>query len=1063
MVHGYLRKSQPIRHYLFALGMLIFFALPASAQKNKRNQMPVPAYDTALYSGMQWREIGPFRGGRSCTVTGVPGQPNLFYFGATGGGVWRTEDGGQTWKNISDGYFGGSIGAVAVSEYDPNVIYVGGGEKTVRGNVSFGYGVWKSTDAGKTWQSMGLDESRHVGRIRIHPKNPDLVYVAAMGNLFAPHEQRGVFRSEDGGETWEKVLYVSDKAGAVDLVMDPNNPRILYASLWEVQRTPYSLSSGGEDSGLWKSTDGGDTWQEISRNEGLPEGVLGIIGVSVSPVNSDRVFAMIEAEEGGVFRSDDAGKTWTKTNDDRSLRQRAWYYTRIYADTQDEDVVYVLNVDYHKSKDGGKSFESYEAPHGDHHDLWIAPEDNQRMVIADDGGAQVSFDGGENWTTYHNQPTAQFYRVVTDNHFPYRIYGAQQDNSTVRILHRTDGSSIDEDAWEPTAGGESAHLAVDPQNNDIVYGGSYGGFLSRVNHQTQQVRIINVWPDNPMGYGAEGMKYRFQWNFPIFFSPHHPQKLYAASNHLHVTTDEGQSWEVISPDLTRNDSSKLKSSGGPITQDNTGVEYYGTIFAAVESPYEEGVIWAGSDDGLIHLTRDGGENWENVTPAGMPEWMMINSIDPDPFTKGGAYVAGTRYKLGDFQPYLYKTKDYGQTWERIVAGIAPEHFTRVVRADPKRQGLLYAGTETDLYVSFDDGALWQSFQLNLPVVPVTDLTLKNDNLIVATQGRGFWIIDDLTPLHQLNEEVAQRDFYLYKPLDSYRMEGSQGQPSLTAGTNHPGGVMLHYYLKDTVDSTMQVSLQIMDQQDKLIKTFSNKVGEDNKDLTLGALEPEKGFNTFTWNMRYPDAKTFEGLVLWGGGTSGPRAVPGTYKAVLTVDSQSVTQTFQILKDPRTEAGQEELQAQFDFLMDIRDKLSETHQTIEQIRDIREQMKAVTERIKGEEGMEEIEEKAKTIDKQITAIEQALYQTKNRSNQDPLNFPIKLNNKLANVGSQMSVGDFKPTNQAVAFKEEVTRQIDQQLQQFQTQVQQEVQEFNEMVKNKEVDAVSLEPTEKITSP
>jgi len=545
---------------LFTLCSFIFLSLLPElgfSQRKRNNAAEANPIDTSLYQGMQWRSIGPYRGGRSCAVTGVPGQPNLFYFGSTGGGVWRTQDGGQTWANISDGYFGGSIGAIAVSEYDNNVIYVGGGEKTVRGNVSFGYGVWKTTDAGKTWKSIGLDQSRHIGRIRIHPKNPDLVYVAAMGNLFAPNEQRGVFRSKNGGETWEKVLFVNDDAGAVDIAMDPNNPRVLYASTWRIRRTPYSLSSGGEGSALWKSTDGGDNWTEVSNNKGMPEGPLGIIGVSVSPVNSERVYAIVEAENGGVFRSDDAGTTWTKTNDDRNLRQRAWYYSRIYADTQDEDIVYVMNVDYHKSKDGGKTFESYRAPHGDHHDLWIAPEDNQRMVIGDDGGAQVSFDQGENWTTYHNQPTAQFYRVTTDNHFPYRIYGAQQDNSTIRILHRTDDSEISESHWESTAGGESAHLAVDPEDNEVVYGGSYGGFLSRVNHANEQLRIINVWPDNPMGYGAEGMKYRFQWNFPIFFSPHDPNKLYTASNHLHVSTDEGQSWEIISPDLTRADSSKL--------------------------------------------------------------------------------------------------------------------------------------------------------------------------------------------------------------------------------------------------------------------------------------------------------------------------------------------------------------------------------------------------------------------------------------------------------------------------------------------------------------------------
>ncbi len=1047
-------KSLPNIFVVCICSFLTFCFFEASAQR-KQQSTPTVSFDTALYSGLEWRSIGPFRGGRSCAVTGVPGKPNLFYFGATGGGVWKTEDAGRTWENISDGYFGGSIGAVAVSEYDNNVIYVGGGEKTVRGNVSFGYGMWKSLDAGKTWEQIGLEKSRHIGRVRIHPKNPDLVYAAVMGNLFAPTEERGVYRSKDGGKTWEKVLYVNPDAGAVDLVLDPNNPRIMFASLWNVRRTPYSLSSGGEGSGLWKSTDGGDTWKNISENEGLPKGTLGIIGVTVSPVNSERVWAIIEAEDGGVFRSDDAGKTWQKTNDDRSLRQRAWYYSRIYADTQNEDKVYVMNVSYGVSQDGGKTFELKNAPHGDHHDLWIAPEDNQRLVIADDGGAQVSMDGGESWTTYHNQPTAQFYRVTTDDHFPYRIYGAQQDNSTVRILHRTDGGGIAEDDWEATAGGESAHIAIDPENNDIVYGGSYGGYLSRVNHETNQNRIINVWPDNPMGYGAEGMKYRFQWNFPLFFSPHQADKLYAASNHLHVSYDEGQAWEVISPDLTRNDTSMLGPSGGPITKDNSGVEYYATIFAAVESPDEEGVIWTGSDDGLLHITRDGGENWENITPADMPEWMMINSIEVDPFVQGGAYVAGTRYKLGDFQPYVYKTKDYGKTWTKITNGIAPEHFTRVVRADPKRQGLLYCGTETEMYISFDDGASWQTFQNNLPIVPITDLAIKHDNLIAATQGRSFWLIDDLTPLHQLDQAVAQSDFHLFTPMSAYRMPGGGGAESLLVGENHPGGVMLYYYLKDEPDTTLKASLKIMEEDGTLIKEFSTTLDEKNEDPTQAKLELKQGFNRFVWNMRYPDAETFEGMILWGGGTAGPLAVPGQYKASLTVNGEDKGVNFEILPDPRSSSTLADYQAQFDFLLSLRDKLTETHRAIRQIRDIRKQVNAVAEKVKDEESMQEISDKAKAIDKKITKVEKALYQTNNKSRQDPLNYPIKLNNKLANVGSQVGSGNFKPTKQAIDFKKEVTDKIDGQLNQFKQILQTDIPEFNRLVQEKGVNAVSME--------
>ncbi|WP_317128938.1 WD40/YVTN/BNR-like repeat-containing protein [Mangrovivirga cuniculi] len=788
----------------FKFFFLVSFFIPSfsSAQDN----LPIDLIDA-----IEYRSIGPYRGGRSAAVTGIPGKPELFYFGSAGGGVWKTTDGGKSWGNISDGYFGGSIGAVAVSEYDNNVIYVGGGEKTVRGNMSFGYGMWKSVDAGKTWENVGLNNSRHIPRIEIHPKNPDIVYAAVLGNVFKPGPERGVYRSKDGGESWEKILFVNDRAGAVDLIMDPSNPRILYASTWNVQRTPFTLESGGPGSALWKSTDGGDNWIEISKNAGYANGTLGIIGVTVSPVNNDVVYSIAEAENGGVFKSEDGGNTWNKVNEKRDLRQRAWYYTRIYADPKNVDKVYVLNVQYHVSEDGGKTFKGYNAPHGDHHDLWIDPNNPNRMIIGDDGGAQVTYDGGENWSTYHNQPTAQFYRVTTDDHFPYRIYGAQQDNSTVRILHRTEGYSIDEDDWESTAGGESAHIAVDPEDNEIVYGGSYGGFFSRIDHKTEQIRLINVWPENPMGYAAKDIAYRFQWNFPIVFSPHNKNKLYAASQFLHISTDEGQSWKTISPDLTRNDTTRMISSGGPITKDNTSVEYYGTIFAVAESIHEEGVIYTGSDDGLIHITEDGGETWTNITPDNMPEWLMINSIEIDPFDKGGMYFAATGYKSGDFTPYLYKTNNYGKSWTRITEGIDSEHFTRVVRADPRREGVLYSGTESGVYISLNDGNNWQPFQLNLPVVPITDLTLKDNNLIVATQGRSFWLIDDLSPIHQLKEGMENKSIHLFKPKKSYRLYG--GQPEETPdgkGINHPGGVMFYYFLKEEPDTTNAITLTIME-------------------------------------------------------------------------------------------------------------------------------------------------------------------------------------------------------------------------------------------------------------
>ncbi len=1036
------------KYFLFSI--LSLFILQSSFSQRKKSKKAVAQtvkVDTALYNGLKWRNIGPFRGGRSAAVTGVPGKPNLYYMGTTGGGIWKTEDGGSTWKNISDGFFGGSIGAITVSTYDPNVIYVGGGEVTVRGNVSSGSGMYKSVDAGKTWEPIGLKKSRHIPRVRVHPKNADIVYAAVLGDLYKSSNERGVYKSTNGGKSWRKVLFANKDAGAVDLIIDPNNSRVLYASTWNVRRTPYSLSSGGDGSALWKSTDEGETWENISDRKGLPKGIWGISGVTVSPANSDRVWAIIEAKEGGVYRSDDGGKTWKKINEARKLRQRAWYYTRIYADTQDENKVYVANVQFHVSTDGGKSFKSISTPHGDHHDLWIAPEDNNRMIVADDGGGQVSFDAGTNWSTYLNQPTAQFYRVTTDDSFPYRIYGAQQDNSAIRINHRSSGGSISTNDWESTAGGESAHLAPDPSNNDIVFGGSYDGFLTRYDHIRKSARAINVWPDNPMGHGAEDMKYRFQWNFPITFSPFDKTKLYTFSNHVHVSTNQGQSWEVISPDLTRNDPSTLKSSGGPLTQDNTSVEYYGTIFAAAFSTHEEGVIWTGSDDGLIYLSKDNGANWSNISPSNMPEWMMINSIEIDPFNKGGVYVAGTKYKSGDYRPYLYHTTNYGTTWKKITDGINHEHFTRVVRADPKQKGLLYAGTEAGMYVSFDDGASWQTFQQNLPIVPITDLAIKNDNLIAATQGRSFWMIDDLTVIHQI-KGLGNASAKLHKPMPSYRMNGGSWGKSLKAGENHPGGVMTYFYLPNKPDSTSEITLTYLELGGDTIQHYATNSKDKKKKL-----KAVKGLNRFVWNMRYPDAKDFEGMIMWWASTSGPKAIPGTYKVVLSIDGDAQTQEFEIIKDPRSEATQEELQAQFDFLLAINKKLTETHEAIINIRKARKQINFVTGNL--DKNQNAIADTAASILKEMKLIEEALYQTKNRSGQDPLNFPIRLNNKLAHLASLAAMGDYKPTDQNEAFRIEVTAAIDVELEKLKEIFSNDIPTFNKMVNDAKIPAVKLE--------
>ena len=989
--------------------------------------------------GLEWRLVGPFRGGRSAAVAGVVGNRNLYYMGTAGGGVWRTIDAGQSWECISDGYYGGSIGAVAVSPSDPNVLYVGEGEQTVRGNVSSGWGMWRSTDAGKSWKHIGLKNSEHISRIRVHPHDPDWVYVAAMGNLWKPNEERGVFRSKDGGKTWEKILYESEEAGAVDLILDPNNPRIIYASTWQIKRNGYRMDSGGNGSKLWRSYDGGDSWEDITGKPGLPGGVWGISGIAISPLNSDRIWVIIENKKGGVYRSDDGGETWDYINSNNALRQRAWYYSRIYADTQNEDRVYVVNVSYHRSNDGGKTFESFNAPHGDHHDLWIDPLDNQRMVMADDGGAQVSNDGGANWTTYHNQPTAQFYRVTTDNHFPFRIYGAQQDNSTVRILHRSSGSVIGEREWEPSAGGESAHLAPDPENPEIVYGGTYKGYMMRTDHRTGQTRSTNVWPFNPAGSGVEVMKYRFNWNFPLAFSPHDPKKLYAGSNFLHVTTNEGQSWDIISPDLTRNEPETLKSSGGPITQDNTGVEFYGTIFAFQESPREPGVIWTGSDDGLVHITRDGGKTWKNVTPPMSPKLNMINCIEVDPLQDGGVYVAATSYKFGDYTPYLYKSKDYGKTWTVITKGIDPVHYTRALRADPARPGLLYAGTEWGMYISYDDGANWHPFQLNLPITAIRDLHIRDNTLIAATHGRSFWMIDDLAPVRQVGIKALNADFHLYQPKPAYRMaqgRDRRGGNSKLYGQNHPNGALFNFFVADEEDS---VVLAILEANGTMIRSFSNKAKGRGNSLSV-----KSGGNRFVWDLRYPGFETFPGMVLYSSPNLGPKAVPGTYRVRLSVNDQSIEQEFEVLADPRMETTEAGYKQQFDFVSKVRDKVSEAHKGMNEIHSTKKGLKFLEEDMDGAD-YQEVKKSMGEYGKELTRIENTIHETRNRSRQDPLNYGIKINNHLAFLMQDQQRGDYPPTDQALELFEELSEKLDGILQELQQIHDKYVPEINAKLK------------------
>jgi photosystem II stability/assembly factor-like uncharacterized protein len=1036
--------------------------------------------EPGLLQSLQWRLVGPFRGGRVAAVAGHPTDTATFYFGGVGGGIWKTTDAGVYWENISDGYLNTSaVGALAVSPSDPNVIYAGMGETSIRSNVSHGDGVYKSTDGGRTWKNIGLTDTRHISTVRIHPQNPDVVYVAALGHVWGTNEERGAFRSTDGGNTWENVLFKSDKAGAIDLTMDPNNPRILVAAMWDAQRYPHQLRSGGDDSGIWRSSDGGDTWEDITRNPGLPKGVLGKIGVAISPAKSGRIWALIEAEDGALFRSDDGGDTWQMVSDNGDLRRRAWYYMHIFADPSDADTVWILNLQCWKSIDGGKTFSAIPTPHGDNQDLWIDPNDSNRMIEGNDGGANVTLNGGETWSSIYNQPTAQFYHVIADNQHPYKIYGSQQDNTAFALPSQSGNGAITlQESMQP-GGGESGYIAIRPDNPNIVYGGAIGsgagnGRLIRYNHETFEERAINVWPEvTGMGRGAEALKYRFQWTFPIEISPYDPNVLYVTSNHVHRSTDEGMSWEVISPDLTRNDPSKLVPSGGPISNDNTGAEAYCTIFAFLESPHEKDLFWAGSDDGLIHISKDGGQNWENVTPSELPEWALISVIEVSPHDPATAYVAATRYKHDDNAPYLLKTNDYGKSWTMIVNGLPGDDFTRTIREDRKKRGLLYAGTETGVYVSFDDGANWQPFQLNLPVTPIHDLYIKNNDLIAATHGRSFWILDDLTPLHQMSDDIAGKSAHLFKPRKTYRFRnlGRLGQGAekqkiygrisgmlitsyqkqdetgetqyefLDAGKNPPSGVVFHYYLKDAPEG--DVTLTILDEYDHEIKTFSSSAKNGRK------LTKKAGANRFVWDMRYPDAKGLEGAVAPRGQDNlvGPVAVPGKYKAQLKVNGETLTQKFKIKKDKRVDASKKDLQEQFDLLIKVRDKISELHETTANIRSLRKQISGWTERVDDES----IKETGKALDEKLKEIEVALV---NPDAASPRAFPSGLNDRIGALTGLISNADMRPTNQSYEVYDKVSAEIDEQIAAYKSVLESDVEAFNNKLKEQSVKPVTV---------
>jgi len=1047
----------------------------------------MPKVDPTIFKGLEWRCIGPYRGGRVVAVAGHPTDPLTFYFGACAGGVWKTTDGGLTWECVSDGYFNtAAVGAIAVAKSDPNVVYVGMGECCIRGNVSHGDGVYKSADGGKTWVHLGLSDTRHIARIRIHPANPDVVYVAALGHAFGPNEERGIFRSTDGGKTWERILYRGPDAGAIDLIMDPTNPRILYAAFWEARRTFWNLTSGGPGSGIFKSTDGGNTWVELTNNPGLPTGLKGRIGLAISAARPERVWAIVEAVDGAVFRSDDGGATWERLSEQGDLRRRAWYYQHIVADPQDPETVYVLNIELWKSVDGGRTFNTMASPHGDHHDLWIDPSNPKRMILGHDGGASVTFDGGLSWTPIDNQPTAQMYHVTTDNQFPYRVYGSQQDNTAISIPSRSVTGAITQTEWYKPGGGESGYIAVKPDDPNIVVGGAIGsglgnGRLILYDRRTCQERNITVWPEaTGMGVGAKDLKYRFQWTFPILFSPHDPNTLYVTANVVFRSRDLGSSWEVISPDLTRNDPTKLEPSGGPITRDNTGAEVYCTIFAFAESPHEPGVFWAGSDDGLIHLSRDGGKTWQNVTPPDLPEWTLISMVECSPHDPATVYVAATRYKLDDFRPYLYKTNDYGRTWTKIIGGIPDHDFTRCIREDPVRRGLLFAGTETGLYVSFDDGENWVRFHgANLPVVPIYDLVIKDDDLIVATHGRGFWILDDITPLRQLGAEVLSGPTYLFRPRPTvrfktyrgfgnrplvgqknYRMagpvvttykvvkkpDGRTEEVYLDAGKNPPDGVIVTYYFKEKPDG--EVTLTFLDAAGKVIKTFTSREPEKPRPGEPPRKEEprvtaEAGLNRFVWDMRYPDAvaipedrATFNppriNLLL------GPVAPPGTYQVQLKVGDLTLTQPFEIVKDPRVRASRRDLEAQFRLLLEVRDRVSETHQAVLRCRDVRRQLEELSRRLQERTGAAELALAARELAEKLRAIEAELWREDADS---PLAPPSALNFRLAALATFIDSADYAPARQHRATLRDLWGRIRRHLRELERLYRTELAAFN----------------------
>lgn len=1046
---------------LLVLPLLAAFAclLSGAAHAQSMKTPSTVALDHALRA-QTFRCIGPYRGGRSLAVAGHPDLPHTYYFGATGGGVWKSEDDGDSWRSVSDSTFtSASIGAITIAPSDPNIVYVGTGETDIRGNISSGDGMYRTSDGGATWTSIGLKECRMFADIIVHPTDADVVLVSSMGHVFGANPDRGIFKSIDGGKSWKKVLFRNDSTGGMTLKMDPHNPRIMYASLWQAYRNAHSMSSGGVGSGLFKSTDGGDTWKEITKNPGLPTGMLGKICVDVSRAERGLVFAMVENENGGLFRSNDAGATWTRMSTQADIRTRPWYFSHVYADPLNASIVYVLNVGMYKSVDGGKSFSGMGTKHGDHHDMWIDPTNNQRMMVADDGGAVVSVDGGRHWTE-QDLATSQFYHVSVDDHFPYRLYGAQQDNSTVSIPHRVIGDwSIDKSRWYSVAGFESGYVIPHHSDANVTFGGNYSGYLSKYDRSTDQNQDISVYPNNPIGEGSKDRTERFQWTFPIMFSKH-DKALYTTSQHVWRSTNEGMSWTKISPDLTTNDTTKQMASGGPITKDNTGVEVYCTIFTFAESPVKQGVFWAGSDDGLVHVSTDNGASWKNVTPSGLPAFSLISMIEASSYEAGTAYAAINRYKLDDQDVYVYKTTNYGASWSKITSGIPSGSFARVVREDPVRKDLLYCGTERGLYITFDGGASWSRFLRNLPLTPIHDLVVhgREHDFVIGTHGRSFWIFDDLTSLRQLTPSVMSAPFHVFTPRHAYRVDGgSWSAPTMDVGENAPNGVLLRYTLADT--TSKELTLTIRTQRGDSVIAFSSKKdrkGEEFKNdrkfyrdslfrPSSEALTLFSGQNQFQWNMRWPDAEDLEG-VMWGAGTSGPRVAPGTYTATFALGADTQRVSFEIKKDPRLTVVDADLAAQEQFLRDVTRTLTDVHKAIKRMRDVRAQVNAAVGRTSHLDTTvtKDITALSKVINDTLQHLEDSMVQTKAKAGQDLLNYPVKLNNKIASISEVASSADTRPTQQTLDLFAALSAQAAAKLATIKSIEADHVRRFNEQI-------------------